>query len=454
MRRMETRRHTHREEPALRTAERDSYSMPLNNPGLSSDARRTDRSGSFQHGRAQSASSSARLQRQARASQAEGTQRKRPPVFIVVIIVVLLAAIAAGAQLCSSATPITVTVNGTQYALRGAKTMQVAIKESGLPVNPGDFISLQGNILQRGAGYPFFATVNDDETADPDYQLHDGDVITLTDGKDRVESYDAVEQAVPFEATIVGTGAVHTFAEGKNGVLEIRTGHESGEVVEKQTVDPQSMAENRIDPNVGNDKVIALTFDNGPSSDTEAILDILAENDAKATFFCLGTAIENGGADIVKRAASQGCQICTHSYDNAAATNGDVSLLTPDEQVAEIERGLQTIKDVLGYEPSRYVRFGSEDIPKSAILNVGPIIDAEIGWTIDTGDWTYMTDNDIYDVIMSAKTGAVVRMHDGGGSHDATVAALKKALPKLKEQGYTFITIDELMAYMSGTSGR
>ena len=95
--------------------------------------------------------------------------------------------------------------------------------------------------------------------------------------------------------------------------------------------------------------------------------------------------------------------------------------------------------------PSKYARIGGEDLPENAIAAVAPLIDAEIGWTLDTGDWVYMAEDDIYGVLMSAKPGAIIRMHDGGGNQEATVGALKRALPKLAKQGYEFVTIDELI---------
>lgn len=367
--------------------------------------------------------------------------------FIAVALVFVVFA----AQLCSSATPIRVTVNGSQYELRGEKTMQVALKESGLPINPGDLISLEGNVLKRSEGDPFYATVNDEETVDPNYKLRDGDVITIVDGNDKLEPYDAVEGPVPYSASIVGTGPIHTFTPGTDGVIETRTGQISGEVVEKQTVDPVDLIENRSEPDVGDRKVVALTFDGGPSTAyTEDILDILEANGAKATFFCRGDAITGEGIDIVKRAAAEGHQICTHSYDDADLMNGEMSLLTTEQLADEVNLGLQAISNALSteeevYEPSKVARIGSQDLDEKSLLTVAPLIDAEIGWTLDTGDWVYMSEDDIYGVLMSVSAGAVVRMHDGGTQQDATVAALKRALPKLVKKGYEFVTVDELM---------
>lgn len=388
-------------------------------------------------------------------SNGDQPKKKRPSFGVVVLIAIAIAAIVFGIQMCSTAAPITVTVNGAHYTLRGAKNMQVAIKESGLPVNPGDYITLQGNVIERSEGYPFFAVINGDaETADPEYQLRNGDVIELFDGKDRVEEYDAVERPVPYGGSIVGTGVIRTFKDGVDGVLEVRTGKVSGEVVEKQTVDPQSAIETRHNLDVGDKKIVALTFDDGPSAKyTKYVLDILQKNGARATFFCTGKAVKNGGADLVRRAESLGCQICTHSYDNAAVTNGDMGKLSAEEQIDQVEHGRQVIADVLGHEASRVIRLGNEDMNETAVVNLASVIDAEVGWTLDTGDWVQTTEDAIYDVLMSMKPGDVVRMHDGGTHQSATVKAFNRALPKLKQKGFEFVTIDEMMPYVQQGEG-
>ena len=391
-----------------------------------------------------------RASRDARRTPEPPAQRDhwyRPTLGKIILLAFAIAFAVFAFQLCSSATPIRVTVNGTNFDLRGDKTLQVALKESGLPINPGDLISLKGTVLERGAGDPFAATVNNEETADPNYRLRDGDVVSITDGKDTVEPYDATESPVPHGASIVGLGAIHTFAPGVDGVIETRTGRVSGEVVEKQTVDPVDLIETRIDPDVGDSNIVALTFDDGPSlAYTQDFLDILAQNNAKATFFCRGDAIQGDGAELVRSAAAAGHQICTHSYDNGLPSGGKMELLMADELAAEVTNGLQAISDALGTEPSRLARIGSEDMYENEIPVVAPLIDAEIGWTLDTGDWIYMTEDDIYKVLMTIKPGDIVRMHDGGDHQDVTANALKRALPELVKKGYQFVTLDEFLS--------
>ncbi len=404
-----------------------------------------------QRRQATSASASTRSRRtsanSSRYAEPQAPTWRRITIGKVVALIALVIAVVFAVRFCSAASSITVTINGSPYELRGDKTMAVALKESGLPVNPGDLISLSGNILERNAGDPFFATVGDEETADPEYKLHDGDTITLTDGKDTVEPYDAVESPVPCGVSIVGLGPIHTFSLGEEGVMETRTGKISGEVVEKQTVDPKDLTETRSTPDIGSRKIIALTFDEGPSDAyTGEILDILKKNNAQATFFFLGESIDLYGPDLVKRAADEGHQVCTHSYDDALVTKGVMSNLSSEQQIDQIDHGCQVIADAIGYQPSRLIRVGNQELEDSSIVVLAPHIEAEIGWTLDTGDWLNTGEEQIYDVLMSAQPGDVVRMHDGGGLQDATVSALERALPKLVKKGYEFVTINEYMS--------
>jgi len=383
-------------------------------------------------------------QRQAGGEQAA----KRPPFVKIAIAVVLLIVVVFITRMCMSAIPINVTVNGTPYELRGSKTMQTAIKASGLPINPGDFISLKGVILEKSAGDPFLATVNGEEVVDPDYGLRDGDTITLTDGNDIVEDYTAVESPVPYKATIGGMGAIHKFERGTEGVLTTKTGVVSGEEVAQQTTDPVDTVCREYNVNTGMNKVVAFTFDDGPSDEyTASVLDILAENDAKATFFCIGTEVESY-PNLVKREYDEGHQICTHSYDHADPVGGtDLGMMDAKGQVDEVLRGMKTITDVVGGEASRVVRMPGGNLDEAMVLNLEQYIDYEIGWNIDTEDWTLPGADAIYQQMIAVQPGQIVLCHDGGGDRSQTVEALRRAVPYLKEKGFTFVTMDELLKY-------
>ena len=121
--------------------------------------------------------------------------------------------------------------------------------------------------------------------------------------------------------------------------------------------------------------------------------------------------------------------------------------MSHEERVAEVEKGYAAIEAVTGTEASRIFRAPGGNFGPEVVHSIGPLIKAEIGWNIDSGDWSKPGADTIVSHLENAWPGSIVLMHDGGGDRSQTVEALKVALPRLKERGYRFITIDELMQY-------
>lgn len=371
------------------------------------------------------------------------------PLFKVILVAIAILALVFVARMCTSAATIDVTVNGTPLTLHGAKTLQTAVDESGLPINPGDLISLRGTVLERHAGHTFAATVNGEPTTDGDMRLHGGDTITITDGDDIVEDYEVSVEPIAYEGDTVGMGALHIFTDGNDGVMEVHTGVISGDVTRSVKLDPIPITRHCYNPDVGDTNSIALTFDDGPSQEcTEDILDILAENDAKATFFCVGSEIvSDEDTRIVNRIQDEGHQLASHTYSYAHSIGDfNFSKITAEEQVKEIEGGFDALEKATGVAPSRVVRLPGGDMDNVGVYNLASHLVAEVGWTLDTGDWILPGADAIYDILMSAKPGDIVLCHDDANSSQ-TVEALKKALPKLREKGYEFVTIDTMLTY-------
>lgn len=363
--------------------------------------------------------------------------------MLVAMAVVLVVAMVVFGRFCSMAATVHVTVNGSPVAVHGEKNMEAAIRESGLPINPGDLISLKGAVLKRSAGYPFYATVNGEETADPKRALQEGDEIEVTDGKDMVEEYDATQEAYPHEADIKGMGALCTITAGADGIVEHRVGRLSGEEVDHVTDPGTPTSVVWHSPDTQGDKVIALTFEQGPSDKfTEQILDVLEENDAHATFFCVG---EQALArpEIVQREWFGYHQVCSNTYDRKVNKDSDPSLL-PDQ----IRRGRESVAEAVGdADMNRIVKLPEIPITSEVAVAIEDEVDVVVGWDLDTADWIEGNVDEVYDVLMSVKPGNVVYLRDGGGDRSATVNALRHALPELAKQGYSFITIGELLAY-------
>ena len=363
------------------------------------------------------------------------------PLLITAAVVLTVALVVLG-RFCSSAATIDVTINDMPYTLHGAKTLDTAIWESGLPVNPGDLISLQGTVLKRSAGEPFYATVNGEETSDANLELHNGDVVFISDGKDTVEDYDAVEEVLPYSASITGAGAICTFEKGEPGIIEHRTGRISGDETNRVVQEAKNATATWRRPDVGDDMAIALTFDEGPSEYTSDILDVLAENDVQATFFCQGC--EAGShIEVVKREWDTYHQVASNTYDrnvNAGTTADDV--------LEEVRLGLRAISEALGgAEVKRIVRFPDALLTRDMAATIAEEVDAVIGWDLDTGDWLETNSEEIYQTLMNVRSGDIVVLRDGGGDCSGTIEALRRALPKLKARGFNFVTIDRMMSY-------
>ena len=183
-----------------------------------------------------------------------------------------------------------------------------------------------------------------------------------------------------------------------------------------------------------NQKVVALTFDDGPNpATTNQALDTLSKYGIKATFFVLGKNI-SGNEEILKRMKADGHVIGNHSWSHPV-----LSKLSLDEAKKQITDTEDAITKVLG-SSSKLMRppYGAitDDIRNSLDLNF-------IMWDVDSLDWKSKNEAAILTEIQrQARNGSIILMHD---IHAETVNALPKIIDYLKEQGYHFVTVPEML---------
>lgn len=178
---------------------------------------------------------------------------------------------------------------------------------------------------------------------------------------------------------------------------------------------------------------VALTFDDGPGKYTDRLLDILEDNDVKATFFVLGTGIENYG-EVVKRAYDDGHEIAIHGYSHTSFKK-----MTIEEIQSEIDTVFNLLND-LEITPSNLVRppYGSINSKIKENLDYSFIL-----WSVDTLDWkTKDKDAIIKEINDSIENGSIILMHD---IHETTVDAVEEMLPELTDE-YRFVTVNELFS--------
>lgn len=183
-------------------------------------------------------------------------------------------------------------------------------------------------------------------------------------------------------------------------------------------------------------KLIALTFDDGPNTTTtNEILDILEEYNAKASFFLIGTNINEDSAVSVKRAYDMGMEI-----DNHSKTHSNMSKMTTEEIKAEIEFVDEKVFDITG-EHTKFFR--PPFIDTSEIMYDS--IDLPFICGIDCQDYmpNVLAEERAQYILNGAKDGVIVLLHDAAGNEE-TVKALKIAMPELVKQGYEFVTLTEL----------
>lgn len=346
--------------------------------------------------------------------------------------------------------PVEVTLNGDQVTISGAERSVGGLLDNNVvSVTPGNYVAVDGSTIRQGEGTRCTAKVNGNDTDDMGMHLNGGDKIEISNGTDITEPYtDSEPQTLPHKTELKGVGAVHLYSNNaQDGEQVTRTGKESGITSTVTTKEPVDNIVQYYNVNSNGDKVIALTFDDGPwDKQTDEILDILEQNDAKATFFTVGQCI-SGHEKELQRAASMGCEIGTHTWDHAEGSGEGVSLIkmSTDERKQEVQKGLEAIKNATGQEASTIFRCPGGNFDTSVATDLEGIVTAEIGWNVDTTDWKKPGADVIAQRIQSAGPGNIILMHDGGGDRSQTIEGLRQALPKLKEQGYSFITVQELL---------
>jgi peptidoglycan/xylan/chitin deacetylase (PgdA/CDA1 family) len=189
-----------------------------------------------------------------------------------------------------------------------------------------------------------------------------------------------------------------------------------------------------------NDKLIALTFDDGPDKRyTTDILDILKEKGVKATFFVVGQQVTKN-PEVLQRIVDEGHAVGNHTYHHK-----DLSKLNKQQIIEEVKTSDAAIKKAIGYTPSMVrAPYGAVSDTLKVLLKSN---NRElVGWNIDTRDWAGTSSADIRKMIKNeAKPGGIILMHSFGGKHiKNTVQALPDVIDDLVEKGYTLVTADQI----------
>lgn len=181
-------------------------------------------------------------------------------------------------------------------------------------------------------------------------------------------------------------------------------------------------------------KKIAITFDDGPNADyTEMLLAGLKERGVPATFFLLGAEVEKY-PEIVAHMKEQGHLIGTHSYEHVNLCN-----LSEAAAIEQVDKTNHAIYEITGEYPE-YIRppYGCW---KSNLDYDTEMI--EVLWDIDPLDWKTSNSDVIKErVVSKAQENDIILLHDAS---ESSVKAAFKIIDELQSEGYTFVTVDEIL---------
>ena len=189
-----------------------------------------------------------------------------------------------------------------------------------------------------------------------------------------------------------------------------------------------------------NEKVIALTFDDGPWKETTPqMLDILKQNNIKATFFWVGKSIQEN-PEIAKRVVAEGHAIANHTWHHWYKHMDTATARSEIDKTADLIYKTTGAKTNLFRPPGGYLNNGLAAYAKSQNYSV-------VMWSQTSADTDPKAKYEVFvkNVLRDAKPGSIVLMHDGGGDRRRTVQALPKIISGLKEKGYRFVTVPEIL---------
>lgn len=365
----------------------------------------------------------------------------------ILVGLLLVAALAAGGVWFWFHRDVSVTINGRTVNVTYRSSFDDVCAAAGVEPKSGDLYSITGNLIGVGRGEPYTVTLDGSELTDDELRavaVEGFERITVTNGGDVTEEYKIVEHEVlPQLVPPISVRSV-TFVRqwGVSGTGRFRVGVVSGEEILEEVIQtPQNCILDSVNPKPSEGRMlVCLTFDDGPSAYTADILKILKDKGVRATFFCPGYCAENW-PDTTASIQAAGCEVMSHTMNH-----WDHFETTPEETYAEVSEGFAVLHDYAGVSTT-VIRPPYGNWNEHCWLSTRGAMSASIIWNVDSHDWDEPGAKVIIDICTNGiDSGDIILMHDGGGDRSQTIEALPVIIDKLREQGFEFVTVSELMA--------
>lgn len=184
------------------------------------------------------------------------------------------------------------------------------------------------------------------------------------------------------------------------------------------------------------ESLVALTFDDGPSSSTKGILDVLDQRNVRATFNIIGERVQ-GRTDLLRR------EDVRHDLGNHTWSHRQLAGLSPKEIDSELRRTDDIIDRVTGKQP-RYLRPPGGGVSPEVLSAASAFGYDVLLWSLQLPGRDRYPDPVQY-VVNHIHPGAIILAHDGDSpSGSATLNALPRLIDRIKDLGYVFVTVSEL----------
>jgi peptidoglycan/xylan/chitin deacetylase (PgdA/CDA1 family) len=326
-------------------------------------------------------------------------------------------------------------VNGVTCVLPSGLKVSESAEISALLARPGSTLNLTGDVTALGGGSSPKRWLNG-KPLQEGRVLNDGATVLVRHGEHVFEAIKRVTADIPFETTVKGEGAVVSLVRaGALGQKEIFKGVSSGKQAAVFVVsEPLDAVLERTSTAGSGRKLAALTFDDGPGTFTQGVLDALAAKHVPATFFVLGSSAA-GNKALIAKIKKAGHEVENHSWDHPVLTG-----LSPEAIRSQISRTSAAIGGSSFLRPP-YGIYDAKVAAEAAALGNRLVL-----WTVDTLDWKYPdVDSIVKHVKAQTKPGAIILMHDGGDNRSTTVAAIPLVVDWLFGQGYSLTTVEQLL---------
>ncbi|MEI7559619.1 MAG: polysaccharide deacetylase family protein [Actinomycetes bacterium] len=185
-------------------------------------------------------------------------------------------------------------------------------------------------------------------------------------------------------------------------------------------------------------KVVAISFDDGPSKYTPSVLNLLRHYKAHATFFEVGNQM-SGRAALQRRILAEGNGLADHSWSHPVLSGGG------SFASSEVSRTKSRITSQTGYTPCLFrAPYGAISSTLVGIVRAQKML--TIQWDVDPTDWSRPGASAISSrVLAQTRPGSIILMHDGGGDRSQSVAAADTILRTLSRRGYRVVSVETLL---------